>query len=399
MESARPAAQTANIPAAVGRTRRGQPIRPVLLSDLTEELLWPKLRRATGLAMRPERWVLGTVVLTVILLVVRALQGTEAGRLWFAFAGRTLERAREQLALGAGRGDLSGVARGIGRATWALVVDLPLSSPWVTLALAIPTIAVWTLGGAAICRMSALEFGQGVRMAWPGAVGFAISKWKSSAAAMLLAPISAGMILLGLAIGGWVLLNLAYVQVLGALAYPLFMLAGLIAVLMVLGTALGKHLLIPAVSCEGTDALDAVQRAFAYVVASPVRLIAYLLTALVQTGIAAGILWLIASWALGLCSRASMVWVTAPAPGTDDPGWSRRATEAIMGLWEDVPALLVGGFAVSAYFVSSTLIYLLLRRHNDGQDEADLWMPTMVPGTLAEIPTAAGDVAFEDDDE
>lgn len=364
--------------------------RPVLLSDLTEDILWLKMGRGVGLAIRPDRWIMGTLLVAFMGLVLRLAEGTGPGRRLLGGVRASCERMCDEVVLEVGRRQWQGVAGAIGRGMRALLVDLPLSYPLVVLGIVLPVMAVWALVGSASCRSVALEFGQGVLISWPRALGFGISRWKSAMGAMVMVPLVVGVVVLGLAIGGWVLLSWPVVQVVGGIVYPLFMIAALIAVLLMVGMSLGKHLLLPAIACEGTDALDAVQRALAYVAGSPVRLLVYLGLGAAQTVIAGVVILVIGRWTTGLVSWGTTVWVPAPEPGVGEPGWSQRMSDALVGMWHDVPLLLAGGFVVSAYFACSTLGYLLLRRFNDGQDAADLWMPMMAPGTMAEVKEGSG---------
>jgi len=39
---------------------------------------------------------------------------------------------------------------------------------------------------------------------------------------------------------------------------------------------------------------------------------------------------------------------------------------------------------LSYIYTASTLLYLMMRQINDGQDHAELWVPGMIAGTMAE---------------
>ncbi|MDX9912480.1 MAG: hypothetical protein RBS39_11670 [Phycisphaerales bacterium] len=112
-------------------------------------------------------------------------------------------------------------------------------------------------------------------------------------------------------------------------------------------------LTMPALTCEGSDAIDAAQRACAYLVAAPIRMFLILL------GLMCGLL----VWVL-------IVGILAEAPWLPEPvAWITRAL-----------LLIVGCAATTAYL---TTCYLLIREAADGQDRHELWTPAM-ESTLAQ---------------
>jgi hypothetical protein len=45
--------------------------------------------------------------------------------------------------------------------------------------------------------------------------------------------------------------------------------------------------------------------------------------------------------------------------------------------------MLATAYAMSVVFTGLTIVYLLLRRVVDGQHISDIWMPGLLPGTVA----------------
>ncbi len=370
----------------------------MLLSDLLQDLLWPRMLRTAIMALRPQRWIFCTLGLTLALLIVRLAQSTIAGRGFTAAVQTAAARAGDEISLEWRRRAGLALAGAIGRSVRALLVDIPLSHPLACVAVVLPILLLWSVGGAAACRMTAVEFGQGIILTWPRALAFGARRWSAALGAALLAPLAAAVICLILAFAGWLLLSWPYVQVLGSLLYPLSVGLCAAAVLLLAGAALSHHLMCPAVACESADALDAFQRAMAYLVASPARLLTYTALGVVQTLAVAALLWAAGLWTVNMAWWSTSAWITPEAPGAE-PGWSARWTDALTSLWHDIPALLAGGFVVSAYFAGSTIAYLLVRELNDGQDAADLWQPGMVESTLApRTPEGQAAAAAEDED-
>ncbi|MCG3121936.1 MAG: hypothetical protein GIKADHBN_00309 [Phycisphaerales bacterium] len=350
--------------------------------------------RVASHAMRPQRWVLAAIAVVLAALVIEGSRQTVSGGQWHAWVATSASRGFDEIGLAWGRGDLTGVAVAIGRAFRTLTVDLLIARPTTTIAIVMPLIIIWSVSSIALARMTAVEFGQGALVPWTQALGFAVRRWVSGVGAVLLAPLTGLFICLGLAAAGWVLLQWPVVEAFGSLLYPLAVLASLAAVLLVAASLLAHHLFCPAIACESADALDAFQRGLAYLVGSPGRSLLYAALGALQTVIAAAVVWFIGVWTTRAAFAASYHWVQHADPG-QEPGWSERFAAAVVSLCSDLPSIAVAGLVFSGYAATSTIAYLLLREHNDGQDAADLWMPGLIDGTLAETADPQG----LDDDE
>jgi hypothetical protein len=430
-------------------------------AELADGLLWPKLAAVITLALRPARVGIALVMLVAVGLLGRVplvwLPAGDQGPL-ATFLARA-EAAGAVLTQGLLNIDIPRFAAGAA----ALVLDAPVATarayPWSLAAIALPLLLVVGVLGGALSRSAATEFARGERTPWTTALAFAISRALSFLGA-LATPILASLALGGVvAVAGWALLSLPWVQVAGALAYGVALLVMFIAVVLALGYALGFPLLVPALACEGTDAIDAIQRAYAYVLGRPLRLIAYsavllsLIVALVATTSlvlrATASATYAASTALTSTDVTTLVRDAAAQDRTDDarratnsasrtsqgqtppkrvddllyrapssttpgatttpaaapdakPSASARATSAIIEFWNSLLALLVGAVAISAFFSGSSLLYLLLREVNDGQDHTELWTPERTAGfgsRAGEVPappSRGGPAASED---
>lgn len=373
--------------------------RPMTLADLTDDLLWPRLFRSAPLALRPERLGIAIFVLILIGLLGRALGAVTGGKIEsHPTVGETLGGIVDSLRSFQPVGALLGF--------FELILGVPgtviRDHPWWAALFAVPVALVLAVGGGAISRMAACEFAHSVMISWPKGLGFAISRWISLTMA-LLAPLLLAAFLVGaLTIGGWLLLNWPFVNVVGALLYPLFLIVALLAVLLLVGYVLGHTMLVPAMACEGTDAIDAVQRSYAYVVGRPLRLIVYTLVLALLLAVMTAVLGSIAAWVVSLSQGAATALAdNAPAlfpdgvPREGSWGLARRIIE----FWVGIPALLVAAFVLSFVFSGSTVLYLLMRQLNDGQDPSEIWMPGMVGGTMAKATAVPGQSAIESDND
>ncbi len=372
--------------------------------DIVRSLTWPRLLAAGALALRPARVVMSLVLMLIVGLIAQAPTiwlGKDTGPA-HTFAERAaggFQRVQRSIL----EFDVQALASGL----WQACVDAPMAAarefPWSSLAIGLPILAVWSVLGGAMSRLAAEEHALSQHRPWTAGLAFAVSRWFSFAACVI-GPIVVLLLACGLmACAGWLMLGVPFLNVAGGVLYGLALAMG--AVVTVLGAALllGSPMLVPALACEGSDAIDGVQRVWAYTLARPGRLALYLLTLLVQL--------VLALWALGLLVGAIeslTAWSTTAllnkesadalrdaAAGGDMPTDARshvKLAGRIMTFWGAIPNLLVGAFAVSFWFSGGTVLYLCMRRVCDAQDVEELWRPDLTPGTL---PTPGG----EDDDD
>lgn len=394
----------------------------VRLADLTEDLLWPKLFRAFALAARPKRIFLALMILALTYLIgvagradhlpdralkmwqqERIAQGLSiespprranfAGFVMRHVTGSLRDMSEGVLELNAGktRAAVEYLFDEVPRKTWIRYGPLSLM-------LGVPILVVWTIGGCALCRMTACDFSQGVLIRVYEALRFSLERVGALLVAALGPLALVGMIGLFLALFGWVLLGIPFMQPFGSAVFGGLVAVSVVAIVLLTAYGLGWPMLIPAIACEATDGIDAVQRAFAYVLGQPLRLLLLCLLLLVvgfplivildQLGLAAGTF---ARW-------SSLLFVTGEAWDNlrIHDGQTHPPTIAgqVMYAWSEVlPRAIVASYAVSLFFSASTILYLVLRQAHDGQDWGEIWMPGMVEGTMAEALKARARVA------
>lgn len=355
--------------------------KPITLGDLTEDLLWPHLFRAVPLALRPDRLGLAFFMLLIVRLLARlmapASEGPASVESLVTSTSRAFGMADWRAAATGGVAWLLGVP-------WGAVTE----HPWRGVAVGLPVVLVLVLGLGAISRMAACEFSQSVMLPWTRGLAFALSRWASLAVAILGPLAVAAGFLLVVALVGGAFFNWSISAVAGGILYPVLLIVGGLAALTLAGYAFGHALLIPAVACEGTDSIDAVQRAYAYAVGRPIRLIAYQAVLYLVLGFAALVFSKIAWWVTGLTAKAAGFLAGGDAAivlsgSGQTPAGAWELTAKLIALWSTIPHMLVGAFLLSCGATGSTILYLLLRKLNDGQDFSEIWMPGMVGGTLA----------------
>jgi hypothetical protein len=387
--------------------------------ELMVWLIWPRLLAAGRLALRPARMGISMIMLVLIGLIAHV------PRLWIRPA---LDEYNGPLAMGS---DLAGAAliklvRGVialehveaGEALLELFVRVPQALiaeyPWGSLAVFVPALAVWAVGGGAVARMAATEFSLERRTSWTRALAFAISRW-GSLFASIAAPLLVVGILIGvMAVGGWLVLGIPYVKAATSLFYFILLLMGFAGVVILVTYLLAMPMLVPAVACEGTDAIDGIQRCYAYVTGRPLKVILYSAILLVQAVVVTVVLAALAQAAVSLAAWSSTLLVgenlseavlaqaeaaaqpiAPPVDASNLSGTERFAFGAVR-FWMGIPMLLVASFVVSFWFSGGTVLYLLIRQVCDGQDTGELWTPGLIAGTHA-TPDAGADAAEDDE--
>ena len=181
------------------------------------------------------------------------------------------------------------------------------------------------------------------------------------------------------AAAGAVLLRFPYLDILGALLYLLAAPLALAAVLLAAALFFAWPLLIPAAVCESVgsgefghgDAVDALQRSFAYTLNAPLRLALYGGIALVQVALASAVGGLLAALTPLFARGAAQHWLPldrAESLSVGPAGFLMNAADLL-------PTLLAASVTACLAASAATLVYLLLRRICDGQDHRELWIP------------------------
>ncbi len=410
----------------------------VLLSDITDGLVWPRLLRAGALAFNPTR--LGLAFFAVLLLHGLTSLGDYFTTLF------TSDSA----------GAFTDCARAYGEVIETTIED-PSRTPLVAAFYEIPIrlfgeysvlsniafvvfgllwLVVFAIAGVAICRSACAQYSQGVTTTWPEALGFSLKHAVAGVASLTVPMASIAGIALLLSVSGMVLLSIPGLNVLGGLLFGLGLVFAFLGVLAMVGLLLGWPLLLPAVACEATDAADSIQRAYSYVLGRPLRLVLYSAILVVQGIVLIAIVTLIAGSTLDFASSAAGQWTTdrgersvspsgfgswreldeikadierVEAINTEsmddesrqrvkdeladlrrerriaDPGMTYEAAHGLFETWVRILRWLVSAIGLSFLFCASTLLYLGIRRIHDGQDESEVWFPGMIEGSLAPI--------------
>jgi len=354
-----------------------------MLSDLTSDLLWPRILRAPALALSPSRLLSGSIcaflLSTVIWIAgkVTAGDGTTPSESGAEVEALGYQVSRSISNIGEALSSLNGI--GFVESIWETAIVIrgaAMESPIISLVLGLPLIAILAVIGGAISRSTAIEFSKGRFASSDDTMGFALRRSREFVGAVVGPIIACMLAFLLIAIGG-LLLSVPVLDVLGSILYGLGLALGILATLVLMLHIVALPMIVPALAIEGTDAFDAIQRSYAYVIGKPLR---YLLYALILTLV--GVLGLtvftmvangaveMTYWAASLFSNDSIERVLS---GQGELGATKHTAHSVIQIWHAVIELSIAGYAISLFFTSSTLLYLVTRRVCDGQDINEVW--------------------------
>lgn len=397
---------------------------PITLDDLTADLLWPRLLRAPVMALVPARLIICFFLIVFATVVLSLCNWIETSLNWRGGdeAIQRFEFVCGQIAAAFHTWNPSVAAprfiEGMTELPLAALNAHPVGSTLGTLSILI----AWCIAFGAVARSAACEVA-GVRLpAWPEIIGFAVNKWASLVGAVVLPLVLVAAVTLGIAAAG-LILRVPILNLVGCVLFFLLLIAGVACIFLLGVYMLGYWMLIPAIASEGSDGVDAVQRAYAYVIGKPSRLILYLAILLVQGLIVASIIMALFGAAVSFTTRAASQWAgpdartmltqahagavagdkaeeavvqAAAVEQMDREGYAEIHADDKYKLdrnfsfgwgawwirfWMYIPLSLGSAFVLSYIMCGSTLLYLLMRRVHDGQDVAEIWQPR-----VAQIP-------------
>lgn len=415
------------------------------LHDLIRGLLWPRLLRTGALALRPAHIGLAFFLVALLILLSRVpdlwLMTAQDGTPILNRPSMVVDQAVHEslmafrdVRIGAALSPLIRLPR-----------DLVSAQPLAMLILALPMAILWGVFGGAIARSAAWQVARGERLAWNRAFGQALSLMGSLVFALLGPVVTVLVLLSAMTLGGRLLLDkpqagwiwgaIVVVGVLGAtiiagaisgkfkakrlviagvvglllaglmvlgkpaaayvggVAYGLALLMGMLIIVLGAMSALGLTMLTSGVMVEGTDAVDAVQRVWAYIIARPGRFAMYLLLLAVQCSVVLGVVCIVVFGSITLTAFVVTRFVDPQYAGDlrqfamfgQQPmgseisgsltGWQEGAG-SFMAWWTKVAMLTLLGVFVSFVHCAGSLLYLSMRQLCDGQDFADIWDPT-----------------------
>lgn len=355
----------------------------VMLSDLTGDLLWPRVLRAPALALTPSRLISGSICAFLLALVIQLASvlkpadenATGGAYNEFLTVGDQLNTISRNLVESALALDPLAFAQSIGSAAW-VIRDTVMQSPLISLIIGLPLIAILCVAGGTISRSTAVEFAYGRFATRDDTLGFTLRRIRQFVGAVI-GPIAACVIVfLLIAIGG-LLLSVPVLDVVGSILYAIALCLGILATVVLMLHVLALPMIVPAMAVEGTDSFDAIQRSYAYVVGKPLRYLSYAVILLLLGVLSAAIFTLVARGSIEMTDWAASFFAsdstTRVLTAEGELGATKGTAHSIIQIWRTIIELVVAGYVISLFFTSSTLLYLVVRRVCDGQDMNEVW--------------------------
>ena len=242
--------------------------------------------------------------------------------------------------------------------------------------------SVWSYFGGAICRIAAVEIAKDERIELVEAAKFAGGKYRSifwSPIAVILVIVFFGLCNAAVGLLGRIPWGIG--QLLVSIPLVLALFSGLLMALLSVGLVFGLPLMVPTICVEGTDSFDAISRSMSYVYARPWRylwcklvaiaygipcaaFIAAFATLFVKMGIRAGSLGMGSSF-----DTLHKACLTGVLPGT----FLGNIAAIIYASWLYLVAVSILGYVVSYILTSNTIIYMILRKAEDGTEMTEVY--------------------------
>ncbi len=246
------------------------------------------------------------------------------------------------------------------------------------LAAALWSLAVWSFFGGAITRQAAIDFARHENVSRRALVAHVLPRWGSYFAAPLFPLLGTFLLAVFLAAVGALMRWQVTLAVVGLL-WVVVLVIGFLMAFLTVGLFFAWPLMWATISVEGTDAFGALSHAYSYVYQRPLRYLLYAVVAGLAGILGWYLAWLFAVWIVDM-ARWGTSWgagsqlVAEIARGDDlGSGLANLGGQAIR-FWRGVLYLLAFAYGVSYLWVSTTVIYFLLRRTVDGAELDEIYL-------------------------
>jgi hypothetical protein len=354
------------------------------LSEQGYPLIWPLALRALGMGLRPSR-LATSYFLLVTLLALLALASAWMPK--HAVGVTDTPSLAAQDAMGEFFDALA--ATRIGHAG-ALLIAMPATIaqqfPRIAFLLVLPIAVVVGLLGGCVVRSSVVEFATGERASWAASMGQTLTHARGATLVLVGPLLLAGMLAAAASVGSWVL-GVRGLSTIASVAFILVLGVSFVLVLLLTLWLASLPLSLAATLSEGEGALDATQRAFAYVASRPLRVAGYYVLLAVLLCAALALSWWfvrgtlgVAAWSAGnlldptTAEQVRGALIPAKSSGKSMVDQSSGMVR-VLGFWRTAMLLLVPASGVSLILSGSGVVYLLLRQGIDGRDRRGLWDP------------------------
>ena len=266
----------------------------------------------------------------------------------------------------------------------------------VLVVLVVGFLVIWSIIGGAITRSAALEFARDEKIGFKESLSFASKKfwsyfWSPITPALGVLFFSACNILGGL------LGQVKYIgEIAVAIGFPLAIISGFLIIFIGIIGIIGFFLMFPAISAEGSDAFDAMSRAYSYIISKPKHFISLFLSIIICGTIFAFFVCLVACLVMqtsfytvgfGMGQKFESireVILGGEATMASLDLLSMKFTALMLMVYMALVKVVVGSLVVGFAGSASTIAYFLLRKDVDGTDINDVYIEEQEKQTTQE---------------
>ena len=286
------------------------------------------------------------------------------------------------------------VSPGIGLCSMVgLLVSSIKSVEWgefaVLVVLILGLLIIWSVFAGSVTRMAALEFARGEKTGLKKPISFAMKKFLSYFWSPL-TPVLGVLFFIACNVVGGLLGKIEFAgEIAVAVGFPLAIVSGFLIVFLGIVGIIGFILMYPAISSEGSDAFDAISRAYSYVLSRPLHFLTLFITIIV----CGTVLSFIAGYGACLVMRTSYFTVGLGMGGK--LGEIRAFIDSLSGAGDTITALspismriaallfmlyivlvkmAVGSIIIAFAGSASTITYLIMRKDVDGTKMSDVFI-------------------------
>ena len=258
----------------------------------------------------------------------------------------------------------------------------------VLIVLVLGLMIIWSVFAGTITRLAALEFARGEKTGLKDSLSFVMKKFWSYFWSPL-TPVLGVLFFIACNVVGGLLGKIEFAgEIAVAVGFPLAILSGFLIVFLGIVGIIGFILMFPAISSEGSDAFDAISRAYSYVLSRPLHFLSLFITIIICgtilsliAGYGACLVMQTSYFTVGLGMGEKLNEIRAFIAGLSGAGdaitslnpMSMRIAALLFMLYIVLIKITVGSIIIAFAGSASTIAYLILRKDVDGTEMDDVY--------------------------
>ena len=282
----------------------------------------------------------------------------------------------------------------------------------ILIVLVLGLMIIWSVFAGAVTRLAALEFARGEKKGLKDSLSFVMKKFWSYFWSPL-TPILGVLFFIACNVAGGLLGKIEFAgEIAVAVGFPLAILSGFLIVFLGIVGIIGFILMFPAISSEGSDAFDAISRAYSYVLSRPLHFLSLFITIIIcgtivsfVAGYGACLVMQTSYFTVGLGMGGKLNEIRAFIAGLSGAGdtitslnpMSMRIAALLLMLYIVLIKMAVGSIIVAFAGSASTIAYLIMRKDVDDTEMDDIYVEENEEDVAAEetVPEAHEEPAVQ----